>query len=1700
MKVLLFISMFFLYGANIAFSQYSGGDGSSENPFQIATLTDLETLIVDNSNHDKHFVQTADIDVSEFDYDSNPWGLSPVGYSGFSGTYDGQKFKILNLHQTYSGNNDKGMFGYTTASAILKNIHIENYYSNARVYNGALVAHNYGRIDSCFVSGTIISGGSRSQYVGGLVGSNYGVISSSFANVNATINRDNCGGLVGENYGTINSSYAIGSVHSNENNCGGLVGKNHESGIINNSYSTGLVTTPGVSLGGLVGENLGEIYNCFYDRETSGRSDDDGRGTPKFSSEMKTQATFTSWDFDEIWRMGYCATDGNYPEHQWRNPFHKGLGTELDPYQISSLNELQNLSNNTCLWDKYFIQTANIEAAATSTWNSGLGFSPIGNAVTSFSGNYDGNRFTISNLTINRPSQDDIALFGFINGGSISNLGLVGGSVSGHSRVGSLVGYSSGSVTNSYATGSVIGVDSYIGGLVGNSNGSVTSSFATGDVDGHSFVGGLVGSSDQEGSILNSYARGNVSGNISFGTVGGLVGRAYANVLNCYATGTVSGEFIIGGLVGEITNSVTNCFYLNNPNNGFGTQISDEDFKMKGTFSAVNWDFLSTWTMGDCLTDGYPKLAWEGALNGNGTIEDPHVISSLNDLKRLSENQCLWDKHFIQTTDIDATETLTWNVFGNTAYGLDPVGNLTTNFTGSYNGQGYTISNLFIRQQQPGSPIGFFGKTNNASISNLGIINGHYVCANYNGGLVGEFSGEINNCYTDVYVFTGGINNGGLVGINAGIIRNSYAMGSIVGLQTSGGFVGKNNGTIENCYSLGQIQAGTSGGFAGENFGTINNCFYNSETSLRSDNDGRGVPIVTTEMQDQSTFSNEPVNWNFSTIWKMGECSNNGYPIFQWQTTQARPTISNSIAASRCGTGTVELGATASAGVVNWYADASGGISIHTGETYSPSISSTTTYYAEADNGGCVSASRTEVVGAVSALPTVTVPSTFSRCGAGTLTLTASTDLGELRWYNAAVDGDLLHTGASFTTPSISETTSYWVGAVNETCASARTEVLAKTDCSSTMSPTFCGSTIASNLGTQIECAPVAGAVSYRFEVTGPGGTSNVDRSTPYIHIYNIPNYNWNETYSIRVASSSDGISYGTFGASCDVSSPATLTTQVQTSQCNTTLGATTDFIAADAVGTPHYRFRINGGEHSNHVITKTARWFYLSELPSYTLGQTYAVSVAVSINGTDFQDYGTACNITVPATISTQIQASHCNITLGSTTDFVYADNVGASRYRFRLTADGYDEVVTKSVRWLYLSDLPSYAPSTTYAVTVAVSIDGGATFGSYGSSCNLTTPGAPTTQIQSSHCNITLGSTTDFVYADNVGASRYRFRLTADGYDEVVTKSVRWLYLSDLPSYAPSTTYAVTVAVSIDGGATFGSYGSSCNLTTPGAPTTQIQSSHCNITLGSTTDFVYADNVGASRYRFRLTADGYDEVVTKSVRWLYLSDLPSYAPNTTYAVTVAVSIDGGATFGSYGSSCNLTTPGAPTTQIQSSHCNITLGSTTDFVYADNVGASRYRFRLTADGYDEVVTKSVRWLYLSDLPSYALSTTYEVTVAVSIDGGVTFGSYGSSCNLTTPGAEGKIVISDNEIKSPTHAMIDTYMNVYPNPSRGEVTVVSSHEGTYRVVNELGQIVQEFEITKEKNYQTRINLSNGVYFVTGVINDETVTKKVVVLN
>ena len=184
-------------------------------------------------------------------------------------------------------------------------------------------------------------------------------------------------------------------------------------------------------------------------------------------------------------------------------------------------------------------------------------------ATTPFTGMLDGLGHTITGLTIAASGKSYVGLIGD-SSGTVSNLGMAGGNISGQSEVGGLVGYNNGgALQNSYASNTVSGSGEFIGGLVGESeHGTVETSYATGKVSGgaSSFdIGGLVGL-NEFGMVETSYATGAVSGP---NNVGGLVGLNFgATVQTSHATGAVSGGSNLGGLVGSnsILGSVQTSF------------------------------------------------------------------------------------------------------------------------------------------------------------------------------------------------------------------------------------------------------------------------------------------------------------------------------------------------------------------------------------------------------------------------------------------------------------------------------------------------------------------------------------------------------------------------------------------------------------------------------------------------------------------------------------------------------------------------------------------------------------------------------------------------------------------------------------------------------------------------------------------------------------------------------------------------------------------------------------------------------------------------------------------------------------------------------------------------------------------------------------------------------------------------------------
>lgn len=251
-------------------------------------------------------------------------------------------------------------------------------------------------------------------------------------------------------------------------------------------------------------------------------------------------------------------------------PFGGGCGTDEHPWLICTAAQLAEAGHSQYL-DDAFRLSADIdmdEIAATQ-------YEPIGDIISPFTGTFDGNYKTISNLTIDAPNQTDQGLFGATLNSTIKDLDLVNVSVVGGEAVGALVGWNIGIVTNCSATGEVTATGDAVGGLVGANGeptfrsddpyGWIRFSYARVDVssDG-SMVGGLVGRCNWDSGVGSSFASGDVSG---LDEVGGLIGAHRGGVTNSYATGDVSGRNMVGGLTGslETYGSLSQTYSLGRP-------------------------------------------------------------------------------------------------------------------------------------------------------------------------------------------------------------------------------------------------------------------------------------------------------------------------------------------------------------------------------------------------------------------------------------------------------------------------------------------------------------------------------------------------------------------------------------------------------------------------------------------------------------------------------------------------------------------------------------------------------------------------------------------------------------------------------------------------------------------------------------------------------------------------------------------------------------------------------------------------------------------------------------------------------------------------------------------------------------------------------------------------------------------------------
>jgi len=276
--------------------------------------------------------------------------------------------------------------------------------------------------------------------------------------------------------------------------------------------------------------------------------------------------------------------------------FGGGDGTAGDPLQVATpahLNELQSDSN---CWGYEFLQTADISMTGV-TWSTGIG----GN----FTGVYDGGGHSISNLVITKTGSY-IGLFSRLTStGTVRNLSF-GGTVTGGSYVGGLVGDNQGAIETSFVSSSAVvtATSNYPGGLVGLNTGTISNSFSAAAVSSPSYGAGLVASLSA-GSITNSYAVGLVTGTQKRG----LVATA--------GTGTASDSFWDTESSGVATSAL-------------GTGKSTTQMQTLSTFAAWSisdsWSLSNTWGLCSRVNSGYPYLT--AFFTSDPCLDSPSPSSS----------------------------------------------------------------------------------------------------------------------------------------------------------------------------------------------------------------------------------------------------------------------------------------------------------------------------------------------------------------------------------------------------------------------------------------------------------------------------------------------------------------------------------------------------------------------------------------------------------------------------------------------------------------------------------------------------------------------------------------------------------------------------------------------------------------------------------------------------------------------------------------------------------------------------------------------------------------------------------------------------------------------------------------------------------------------------------------------------------------
>ena len=519
-----------------------------------------------------------------------------------------------------------------------------------------------------------------------------------------------------------------------------------------------------------------------------------------------------------IWALFLCSVLTTFAQYSG-----SGSGTASDPYLIfyaDQLNQVRNFLNRDGV---YFKLMSDIDL---TDWieqnNPSNGWQPIGVSSSAFKGIFDGNNHTISGLTINRPSTENVGFFGYIDAATIKNL-TVKGNVEGGTHVGGICG-AAGSVTFSncnFTQGGSFGIKSHgnnSGGIAGYVTGQLIVSQCScnatilGNGDN---TGGLIGYANDAVTMSNNQVRGNIKGTGLYtgGIIGYILIYEQISLQKCIATGTVQGNDNVGGVVGGYQRS------------GY-KKTSDEINKCSfvGKLKGAN-------NVGGILGYSFFMNTWH-----------PHY----------DEPSCSFTNSYA-IVDIDATG--------------DHIGGLIGKDEGYYDR--WSVSNRY-------------GDFTYVSICHYEISNsyssGSISGKNYVGGLVGyKNRGSITKCFSNTSIY-GTSHVGGIVGYGEGASDNSLTLKSNLSIcnvvNASESNAGRVYGSVGSNVTIG------ANGSADEN-GALTTCKVSIAGVVQdiSDNEQSGASQGASTLKYRANYVAK--GWDFNNDWDIQETET--YPYKPWQ-------------------------------------------------------------------------------------------------------------------------------------------------------------------------------------------------------------------------------------------------------------------------------------------------------------------------------------------------------------------------------------------------------------------------------------------------------------------------------------------------------------------------------------------------------------------------------------------------------------------------------------------------------------------------------------------------------------------------------------------------------------------------------------------------------------------------------------------------